>query len=183
MNKPQWLMWEGALSAEQCDMIIEKCRANLTTLEAETFGGKADGRQTDISWIPDEGEFAEIHELMRGYAHLANESFGVELTNLPPIQFTEYADVGHHYDWHHDINWSRNDGKHRKLSIVIQLSDEETYEGGEFSFRYIENPKPESVIKRGTIICFLPYHYHAITPILKGTRASLVGWYEGPEWK
>ena len=181
--KPQWLMWEAALTDEQCDKIIELAKAKLPIKEASTFGGHDKSRKTDIRWMPDADEFAEIHALIRCYCLEANKYFNVELSHLPPMQFTEYADVGHKYDWHHDVNWGRNDGSHRKLSVVVQLSNPKDYKGGDFEFRYIENPDKKSIVKRGTVICFLPYHYHKVSAITKGSRTSLVGWYEGPEWK
>lgn len=183
-NKPQWLYWTGAFTDEECDKIVELAK-DLESHDATTFGGSgSDGRKTRISWIPDSGEeFSELHTKMRAYCLEANKQWGVSLSNLPPIQFTQYKDVGHKYDWHHDINWSRDDGLHRKISIVVQLSDEDDYEGGDFSFRYIPQPDAEEIRKRGTVLVFLPYHYHMVSEITKGSRNSLVGWFEGPEWK
>ena len=113
----------------------------------------------------------------------ANKQFNLTLTDLPPLQFTEYADVGHKYDMHHDVDFNRQDGKHRKLSIVVQLTDPDDYEGGILSFAHTQNPDPATLIKQGTIICFLSYLEHGVTPITKGSRTSLVGWFEGPYWR
>ena len=187
MNNPEWLMWESALSDETCDEILRLCR-QLPIQEATTFRQR-DGhehdehRKTDIRWVPNEGDYIGLHQTITHYALQATQHFGLSLTHLPPIQFTEYADVGHHYDFHHDIDWGRKDGSHRKMSIIVQLTDPNDYEGGEFSFRHIENPDPDAIRQRGTILCFLPYHEHAVAPILGGNRTSLVAWFEGPRWR
>jgi len=183
-GKPQWLFWENGFTNEECDKIIELC-SELPAQEGSTFGGHGPGgRDTQIRWVKDTGdEISELHMKMRQFCQLANESWGTQLTHLPPLQYTEYNDVGSHYDWHHDINWSRTDGFHRKVSICVQLTEPDEYEGGDFSFRYLEQPDAEAIKKRGTVLCFLSYHYHAVSPIESGERKSLVGWYEGPEWR
>ena len=111
-----------------------------------------------------------------------NEAFRVNCNMVPSLQFTEYLEPGYHYDWHHDVDWNRADGKSRKLSFVVQLSDPSSYEGGDFEFRYHENPKPEKLKCQGTILCFMPYLEHRVKEIITGSRYSLVGWYEGPRW-
>jgi len=181
-NYPDWLLWSSALDDETCDRLIEICKKRPVQ-EASTFAGDSDHRKTDIRWIPNEDEWQEVHNIMSSYALQANQTFGVSLTHLPPIQFTEYADVGHHYDYHHDIDWGRQDGSHRKISIVVQLTDPEDYEGGDFSFKHLQNPNEDEMKARGSILCFIPYHYHAVSPITSGSRISLVGWFEGPRWR
>ena len=72
----------------------------------------------------------------------------------------------------------------RKLSITIQLSDSDEYEGGDFVFtKDIPSPDAELIRKKGTIIVFPSFLYHQVMPVTKGTRYSLVGWYEGNDWR
>tara|TARA_R110000824_G_scaffold339065_1_gene525561 strand:- start:690 stop:1250 length:561 start_codon:yes stop_codon:yes gene_type:complete len=186
MDNPDWLMWSAELSPETCDQILELCR-QLPVKKATTFRTGEDEedhhRKTDVRWVPNEGDYIDLHKIVTHYALQANMHFGLALSHLPALQFTEYTGVGHHYDFHHDIDWGRQDGFHRKLSIIIQLTDPEDYEGGEFSFKHIENPDRDTVRQRGTILCFLPYHEHAVAPIASGNRTSLVAWFEGPRWR
>tara|TARA_R110000851_G_scaffold110632_4_gene233524 strand:- start:26045 stop:26605 length:561 start_codon:yes stop_codon:yes gene_type:complete len=182
---PAWIMWEGALTDEQCDEIIES-GLTLEPEKASTFrsgkGEEDEVRKTQVRWMQPHA-FPEVHDIIGSFAHEANKHFGLELTHLPYIQFTEYKDVGHFYGDHHDVDWDRADGFHRKISITVQLSDPEDYEGGEFKFMTTESPDPEAVKSRGTVIAFISYYDHAVTPITSGDRTSLVGWYEGPRWK
>ena len=69
----------------------------------------------------------------------------------------------------------------RKLSVVVQLTDPDEYEGGEFKFKYVE--QPEGFNNRGSVLVFPSYLEHCVTPVTKGTRHSLVTWIEGPRWR
>lgn len=179
---PAWIMWEGALSDEICDYIIE---SGLTLLpnKASTFkGGDDPNRKTQVRWIQKQA-FPDILDIVDKFARDANEHFKLDIDSIDYLQFTEYKDVGHFYGDHHDVDWDRADGRHRKISIVVQLSDPKEYTGGDFSFMTTESPDPITVKKRGTVIAFVSYYDHAVSPILSGSRTSLVGWYEGPRWK
>ena len=178
---PAWIMWEAELTDEQCDYIIASGQT-LEPQKARTFKDQDDpNRKTQVRWIHDD-KFPEILEVVDKYAREANKHFRLHITELPYLQYTEYKDIGHFYGDHHDVDWDRDDGLHRKISVVIQLSDPKDYEGGEFSFMTTENPDSEAVKKRGTIIAFVSYYDHAVSPITEGSRNSLVGWYEGPRW-
>ena len=184
MKHPAWIMWEEALSEEEVEKILNDAR-EAETQSASTFrsgkGEEDSHRKTQIRWLQDE-RYKTLTQQMMWYIQEANKHFNVDVSYLPPLQFTEYKDIGYHYDMHHDINWDRQDGMHRKISIVVQLSDPEDYEGGELTFSTTQNPDPLALAKKGTIICFLSYYEHGVAPISKGDRTSLVGWAEGPRW-
>jgi PKHD-type hydroxylase len=182
MEHPNWLLYEGVLSEEDCERWLDLGR-QAPIQDAKTFGGHDTHRKTDIRWLPNVAPYAEMHDFLMKVAMDANKQFNLTLTDLPPLQFTEYADVGHKYDMHHDVDFNRQDGKHRKLSIVVQLTDPDDYEGGILSFAHTQNPDPEALIKRGSIICFPSYLEHGVSPITSGSRTSLVGWFEGPRWR
>ena len=185
---PDWLMWESAIPSEVCDKIIEHC-TKLPSKNATTFRAGEDplyedpNRKTQIRWVPKDDEHNWINEIFETYALEANEIFGTELSYLPELQFTEYKDIGYKYGWHHDVDFSNQTGTHRKISLVLQLTDPSEYEGGDFRFKHIENPNPLSVKKKGTVIAFLSYQEHCVESILDGSRTSLVGWYRGPRYR
>ena len=105
--------------------------------------------------------------------------------NVGGIQFTEYdAAYEGKYDWHMDCDLLGNGGVFaRKISLVLQLSDGDSYEGGDFQFYNVQNPKPEDLRAKGTVVCFPSHVYHRVTQVTKGTRYSLVTWFEGPPWR
>ena len=185
---PDWLVWESSLDDEMCDKILEACE-KLPKKNATTFRAGEDplyedpNRKTQIRWVPRDEEHDWINQIFEAYAREANKHFGMELSYLPELQFTEYKDIGYKYGWHHDIDWGNQTGTHRKISLVLQLSDPEDYEGGDFKFRHIQNPDSESVKKRGTMVAFLSYQEHCVEEITDGSRTRLVGWYRGPRYR
>ena len=96
------------------------------------------------------------------------------------IQYTEYfGENNGHYSWHGDIG---PNVPHRKLSIVVQLSDPEDYEGGELELSagsyLVDGPKT-----KGTVIVFPSFVLHRVLPLTSGERRSLVSWVSGPRLK
>ncbi len=187
MEHPAWLMWSGGIDEKTIDGWVEKCQ-KLPVQKATTFrtgdtGEEDDHRRTDIRWVANDDVYRELHQRVWDFAIQANQVFDLSLSTLPPLQFTEYSEAGHKYDSHHDIDWMRQDGRHRKLSVVVQLSDPEEYEGGELGFSHTQSPPPVDMMKKGTVIVFPSYHEHFVTPITSGHRKSLVGWIEGPRWR
>ena len=186
-------MYESFLSDEECDTLLEIGLSHppqkATTFRTGEEGSDDDEnhghRKTQIRWVPFDATITE--DILEKIAKLAidtnNQYFKVIMDHMPPLQFTEYLEPGHHYDFHHDIDWNRQDGKNRKLSMIIQLTDPEDYQGGDFLFRHHASPDETAVKQRGTIVFFLPYREHAVTPITEGTRRSFVGWFEGPNWR
>jgi len=99
-------------------------------------------------------------------------------------QYTIYeSSENGHYDWHVD-NIDSHNSSPRKLSVVIQLSDPDEYEGGElmFNFGSLEGDKI-AVKKKGTIIMFPSYVLHKVAPVTAGVRRSLVFWVSGPGFR
>ena len=71
----------------------------------------------------------------------------------------------------------------RKLSVVIQLSNPEDYEGGNLQLLSEDGKKYFAPRQRGTIIIFDSRTQHRVLKVTKGRRKSLVGWIVGPRWK
>ena len=56
----------------------------------------------------------------------------------------------------------------RKLSVSVQLSRPEEYEGGDLQFMVVGGYEPVTAI--GSAITFPSYLLHRVTPVTKGTR-------------
>jgi PKHD-type hydroxylase len=96
-----------------------------------------------------------------------------------PLQISEYG-VGHFYDWHLDIG--KGAASIRKISFVVQLSEETDYAGGELELLSNIHTKTQPKT-RGTIVLFPSYILHRVTRVTRGTRMSLVGWVGGPPYR
>jgi PKHD-type hydroxylase len=137
-----------------------------------------------------------LYNLLFPYVNTANEMSGWkhQVDWAEPIQFTKYK-KNQHYTWHNDVGNGKQfesestKGKIRKLSLVVCLSDEKDYEGGDFCFQFRNTPQAdvETTVKeiktRGTVVVFPSYLWHTVKPVIKGTRYSLVMWVCGYPYK
>ena len=185
-----WQMWEKKWNEESCNYLISignklpKQDANIGFDET----GREDNeyRRSKIAWAhPYMDEWKPVFQEMEQLFHQANKNaFGFDLWGISEIQFTEYngGDEGK-YDWHTDLNWVDPRPHHRKLSMVIQLSDSADYKGGDLELNppALGTPDAQKLRQKGTIICFPSLVEHRVTPVTEGKRYSLVAWYEGPK--
>jgi PKHD-type hydroxylase len=124
---------------------------------------------------------AWLGNLLMHIANSANVSYGFDLIFPREASVTRYKENGH-YVWHHDIDWRWHPCQ-RKLSISIQLSDSNDYEGGNLEFKDVSIENEEMMRQKGTVIVFPSYLVHRVTPVTKGERKALVSWIEGPSWR
>ena len=173
-------MWVAGIDEQTVDEILS---VSPITENASTFADNGpEIRSSKVSWLTGHDW---ILDLLYKYADHANQvAFQSSIYKKAPIQFTEYhASEGGHYSWHHDVDWNRDDGLDRKLSVTLQLSDPSEYEGGDFSFSEVLNPDADQVKTKGTVLVFPSYLTHAVSPVTSGVRRSLVAWFEGPKWR
>lgn len=95
------------------------------------------------------------------------------------LQLANYGEQDF-FEWHMD--YGAGDISNRKLSITVQLSDPEEYEGGDLQFMI--NHKAVSAPKtKGTAIIFPSYAIHRVLPVTSGNRKSIVGWIAGQPYR
>ena len=183
-------MWDSAIDDLTIKRINDECML-YNPMEAavgHATDGKPDNhiRQSTVRWVnPTDVNSAFITHLLWKYVREANRLvFNVDVTDIFDIQYTIYdgAKKGH-YDWHFDTFWGNSTCYDRKLSITVQLSDENDYEGGDLIFynHPDEKQRVTSVRGKGSIIVFDSRVHHEVTPVTKGVRYSLVKWYHGDE--
>ena len=127
---------------------------------------------SDTKWI-----FQRLTDLA---TNCNNHSYHFDLSGFhEPLQLAEYNEEDF-FDWHLDFGVGQSST--RKLSISIQLSDSDSYEGGNLQFR-INNKVIDAPRAKGTAIIFPSFIMHRVTPITKGSRKSLVGWVSGNHYK
>tara|TARA_R100000149_G_C5790304_1_gene82168 strand:- start:61 stop:585 length:525 start_codon:yes stop_codon:yes gene_type:complete len=174
-------MWPAGLTSNEVDKIVKAAEAlpeqDATTLDRSEVDRKI--RSSKVKWLREEWVRDKLFEFIKE----ANANcFGVNVENYAELQFTEYhATENGHYDWHHDVDWLAHHNGDRKLSITVQLSDRDEYEGGDFEFR--ECPTPEHMKAKGTILVFPSFLWHRVSPVTSGVRKSLVAWFYGPRWR
>jgi PKHD-type hydroxylase len=140
-------------------------------------------RSSSIKWIPKTNEWMWVYKKLMDLSIEANKIWGFDLMSIDEdIQYTEYYDKNDgHYDWHQDIG--PDSASLRKVSITVQLSDSEEYEGGDLQIwsggQNIQNVERGS----GVVVIFPSYMMHRVTKVTKGTRRSFVLWVGGKHYK
>jgi len=155
-------------------------------------------RDSNIVWINDRWVYKEIQP----YVNEANKNAGwnFQWDWSESCQFTKY-EKGQFYDWHCD-SWDKpyfnknqpqdpQNGKIRKLSVTVTLSDPKEYKGGEleFDFRNMDPDKKPNIRKckeilpKGSLVVFPSFVWHRVCPVKSGERKSLVIWNLGWPFK
>ena len=175
--------WNNAFSKLECETIINIAK-NKGLTEGKTgkeVDIKIDVRDSKISWLyPNDNMDWVFRRVTDIILNLNERFFKFDLFGLNEgFQFTNYEAPSGKYGKHVDrgINFPV-----RKLSISIQLTNPEEYEGGEL-YLY-DNDKGTVMDKaQGTLIMFPSYVLHEVMPVTKGTRNSLVTWVTGEQFK
>mgnify|MGYP003626471341 FL=1 len=149
--------------------------------DAPKEGVLADIRETKLNWLPAPHP---MNKVILDYVLETNKKvWHYALTKMTPCQFGKY-EVGGFYGWHQDSGyaWAETETELRKLSVTVQLSRADDYEGGEFQFRTGDdnNPMIPPIQSQGSILVFDSHLWHQVTPVTKGVRYSLVSWILGP---
>jgi PKHD-type hydroxylase len=169
---------ENLFSLKECEDIVDQFTAFNTANIGDIIGEiNKSYRTSRICWIPKIEKNRWIYERLFDAVASANKDFfKMDLSEIiENIQYTEYNENENgHYDWH--IDHGVGDKSRRKLSLSVQLTDPSTYEGCDLIFD--DNKSASRAI--GSCTVFPSYKRHKVTPILKGTRHSLVLWIHGP---
>jgi PKHD-type hydroxylase len=175
-----YAFWNNAFSKEECQTIINIAK-NKGLIKGKT-NGESDVRNSKISWLYPVDDMDWVFRRVTDIITNLNERFfKFDLFGLNEgFQFTNYEAPSGKYGKHVDraINIPV-----RKLSISIQLTDPNEYEGGELKLYDGEEEGNIMSKEQGTLILFPSYVLHEVMPITKGERNSLVTWVTGKQFK
>lgn len=184
-----WQHFDRALSPEDCEALIAHGLGVPAQDGTIGHGGKSVAdetmRRSVVRWLNRDDEFLySLFARIEKMALQANaNAFGFDLAGFHEVQFTEYdAGQAGHYDWHEDNCWKHAKPFDRKMSMVIQLSDPATYEGGKLLLH--NDPLPDGTfVNQGSALFFPAFNRHKVTPLTAGKRYSLVTWFVGPQFR
>lgn len=181
--------WADAFTPQEMDRIetygdrLAAERASLLGVSEEEQTQSFDAlRITRTAWLAPGPETKWIYDRMQGVVRALNEhSYQFDLRGFSEnFQYTIYhGSEGGHYDWHVDQGPLH---VRRKLSLSLQVSHSSQYEGCDLQF-HAGNKIETGPRERGTVIAFPSYVLHRVTPVVSGTRKSLVVWVTGPKFK
>ena len=171
---------EGFMSADECRRIIDLSEDYAELAGGTGVKGKIDQmRDSKIRFVRPDDNSEWVFEKLETACLKLNLKYGFELDGFfDGFQVATY-EPGGHYDWHIDLGGQISSA--RKLSMSVQLSNGDDYEGGDFTFQTAtDQPAPRSI---GSLIVFPSYLVHRVEPVTKGKRLSLVSWIAGPPFR
>jgi len=173
--------WNNAFSKEECQTIINIAK-DKGLIKGKTQE-KSNVRDSKISWLnPVDGMDWVFRRVTDIVLNLNERFFKFDLFGINEgFQFTNYEAPSGKYGKHVDRGMNM---AVRKLSISIQLTNPEEYEGGELKL-YDGDEEEANVMDKtqGTLILFPSYVLHEVMPVIKGERNSLVTWVTGKQFK
>lgn len=178
-----YAFWNNAFSKEECQTIINIAK-NKGLVKGTTFNDDKtkDVRDSKISWLyPVDGMDWVFRRVTDITLNLNERFFKFNLFGINEgFQFTNYEAPSGKYGKHVDRAMNI---PVRKLSISVQLTNPEEYEGGELK---LYDGEEDGIImnkEQGTLVIFPSYVLHEVMPVIKGTRNSLVTWVTGKQFK
>jgi PKHD-type hydroxylase len=172
--------WNDAFTKEECEKIIQIAK-DKGLIKGKTVNTINDVRKSNISWLYPSDNMEWVYRKVTDIVlNLNSRFFCFDIFGINEgFQFTNYKAPSDKYGKHVDksINIPV-----RKLSVSIQLSNPEEYEGGELKI-FDRNEGIVMSKEQGTLIMFPSYTLHEVTPVTKGERNSLVTWVTGKQFK
>ena len=169
---------------DECDQIIELCSPKpmvegtiWNQTAADKYESIVDVKVRKARNFPFDSDLPELQwvvdRLRTASRQVNSEWYEFNLTETQPdrIAFVHYP-LGGFFGPHVD-NLGSPKLMYKKLTCVVQLSDPDSYEGGELRISHENDPMPKH---RGTMICFPTYVRHMVEPVTKGERFILVNW-------
>lgn len=183
INQTNYYWFNGGFSSDEVDKIITDSKEypfvkGLIIDEQNTDKY----RKSNLKWLPFDSKWEwVIDRIMSQVIEANNTIWNFDLKSIiDNIQYTEYDGDGGHYDWHLDIG--PGSISHRKISIVVQLSDPSDYVGGDLE---LKTGNEDVTIPRGkgNVVIFPSFLLHRVVPLTGGNRKSLVLWVGGDHYK
>jgi len=176
-----------ALTPELCNEIIELGRHQLQK------GGVGQGdvnkkiRNSEICFLNGSIPYFNLYKpILELVTDINKRFYKFDIREPETFQLTKYDEKNQgFYKPHEDGAYEESpDVFVRKLSMSVQLTCPEYYEGGQLEFPDDkQNFVEEDAREQGTAVFFPSYLKHGIQPVTKGVRYSLVSWFVGPSFR
>tara|TARA_B100001250_G_scaffold299891_1_gene261528 strand:- start:248 stop:847 length:600 start_codon:yes stop_codon:yes gene_type:complete len=187
-DETDFAIWEDGFTTDECNTIIQLGESR-DAIDSTVGGSKKEEkfngtiRRSLNSWLPLDEDSEWVYERLGNITRCLNGmNWRFDISGFSEdLQYTRYNDDGSFYGWHIDNGVVGSEHPQRKLSLTLQLSEADEYEGGDFQINATKlSTLPK---KKGLIVCFPSYSLHQVTPVTKGIRRSLVVWLCGPPFR
>lgn len=181
VNHFNYYYFTNVFTEQEIEKIIEvgesQSKIKATTVGEDSSQQESGYRVSDIAWLSNNPKTNWVFDRIADLAIKANsEMWNFDIWDFQDdLQYTTYYGNGGHYDWHADLGVGISN---RKLSVVLQLSNPDEYEGGDLQMN--TGGSIINVPREKGLICFFPsFVLHRVTPLSSGLRRSLVTWLCG----
>lgn len=189
--QPLFVKWRDAapmFTPEECARIVAIGLSQ--TARKGTVGNDRDGhfavdeayRRVSVAQIEPDDSTRWIYLRIAMCVDRANrEQYRFDIAGLvEPLQFLSYQ-VGGHYRWHQDMGGELCST--RKLSLSVQLSASESYDGGDLVLFGAGEVPMTDCRAQGDAVLFASHAPHKVEPVTRGIRYALVAWIAGPQFR
>ena len=108
--------------------------------------------------------------------------WGFDVTGQVEATVLRYREGDHYNTWHSDVGVGAC--SNRKISFSIQLSEPESYVGGDLVFDTSREKDHREVLRgQGRMVVFPSFLSHKVIPVSSGVRYCIVGWLKGPPFR
>ncbi|MFT5508917.1 MAG: PKHD-type hydroxylase [Hyphomicrobiaceae bacterium] len=172
-------------SPAECAEIIAIAHANVFR-DAKLVGARQSQtlRRSQTSWLDDEGAANWVFQrLLTTFATTNRDHFDFALEEFAErMQVAWYEALpADFFDWHIDTG-SGALAARRKLTMVVQLSEAESYSGGELQTNVDGHVRVASR-SVGSGLVLPSFMLHRVSPVTHGDRYSLTLWSHGPAFR
>ena len=175
-----WVVCSERLSRVTCDELIalgRSCPKDKPTVVGQSRFKQH--RNCIVHLLPSEPKTLPLYQMLWDTAvDATTKHYGLTLSGMTRMpHYVEYCAGRGHFHWHNDYSHEGLEAP-RKLTVIIQLTDGDEYEGGDLEvFGAVNSVLPR---ERGSVFCFPSFLPHRVTPVTAGMRQIIVGWIAGP---
>ena len=176
---------DHVFSATECQRIVSIAHAN-DFRDAAIIGSMQSpaSRLLQTSWLNEKGAADWIFKrLLATFAKTNRDHFDFKLDEFAECMKIAWYDAasGEFFDWHIDVGASAL-AIRRKLTMVVQLSEPESYVGGQLETNADGNIRVASRCV-GSALVLPSFMLHRVSPVTFGSRYSLTLWSHGPAFR
>lgn len=165
---PLAIVWEGALSHEVCNAILDKYMDE----EPYPFTG------CDANTRECPRPLGSVLDPIRNFGLDVNDFWWKFYLGKNPGAWLQSYEVGDGYQLHMDGTI----GQTRKLTVIALLTEPSNYEGG--TLRVVSPPSEFDIPKTRGTMCVIPaWTLHDVTPVERGFRQTLNLGFYGPPFR
>lgn len=166
------ILYEQIFSVDECEQLQQ------LPVPASSIPGHEAYAHAIRRFIPQTTDYEWVTARLSQAIATANQYFNFELTALIGTNILAY-ETGSSMAWHVDIGLELLST--RKLTGVVLLSDPSDYQGGQLE--WFLTAATELKQTQGSMLIFPAYVPHRVTPVVWGSRQTLIAWAHGPAFR